>query len=212
MSKAAVGLAISTIVLSGPPPVLAQSILEFAAGVRFCGTIKDDAQRLKCYDGLSQYIAKPSIATRTPEASPGWSIKETKSSVDGSPQVEAILISDKQQLVLRCREHKTEAVFGGDFTFLGSKPIKVLVRFNDGQPIVTMWQPSTSDQGVFAPDADRFIRALPDNGELFIQAFGLQGSTVEGTFELGDVSTVRKKIAAACKWDEAAQPTQTKSR
>lgn len=200
------------IVLSGVTPAFAQSILEFAAGVRFCGTVKDDVQRLKCYDGLSQYISKPSVATRTPEASTGWTIKESKSPVDNSPQVEATLIADKRQLVLRCREQKTEAIFGGEFTFLGSNPIKVLVRINDGQPITTMWQPSTSGQGAFAPAADQFIRVLPDNGKLFIQAFGFKGNTVEGTFELGDISAVRDKIASACKWDVASQPTQTKSR
>jgi hypothetical protein len=209
--KAALGFAISAVLLS-VPPAFAQSILEFAAGVRFCGTVKDDAQRLKCYDGLSQYIALPSSPTPVPKGSPEWSIKQSKSSVDGSRQVEATLIADKRLLVLRCREQKTEAVFGGEFTFLGSSPVKVLVRFNDGQPITSTWQPSTSGQGAFAPEADEFIRALPDNGKLFIQAFGFQRSpsgfqerAVEGTFELGNVSAVREKIAAACNWSAASQ-------
>ena len=110
--KSALGFAIGAVLLS-IPPAFAQSILEFAAGVRFCSTVKDDGQRLKCYDGLSQYIAMPSTVTPGPETSPEWSIKESKSSVDGSPQIEATLIADKRLLVLRCREQKTEAVLDG---------------------------------------------------------------------------------------------------
>lgn len=45
-----------------------------------------------------------------------------------------------------------------------------------------------------------FIRALPDNGKLFVRAYGLGGNTADGEFKLGNVSEVRQKIAVACQW------------
>lgn len=200
MRQTALGMLTSIALLSGMP-AHAQSILELPAGVQFCKTLKDDARRLKCYDGLSEEMKQPQAA----EPPPKWSIKESKSPVDDSPQVDATLIVDQRMLVLRCRERKTEVIFGGQFApFFGSDPVKVLVRINDEKATTTTWFPSTDGQAAFAPAAVQFIRALPDHSKLFIRGFGSQGSRVDGTFELGSVSAIRDKIAAACKWGAPA--------
>lgn len=209
---------ISTILASATSgQVQAQSMLEIAAGIKFCKTLTDDAQRLKCFDGLfTEKQQQPPAAKSQPEL--GWSIEESKSPIDDSPQVTGMLRADGStdgpsltpptMLVLRCQEKKTEAYLTKPLIFLGTDPIKVLVRINDGKPIETQWHPSTNGQGVFAPAAVQFIRALPENGKLFIRATGFNGENVDGAFTLGRISEIRDKIAADCHWPAVGGPTE----
>ncbi len=193
----------------------AQSLLEIAAGIKFCKTLTDDSQRLKCFDSL--FTKKEEPPAGKPQTAMSWSIEESKSPVDDSPQVTAMLHADGStegvsltpptSLVLRCKEKETEAYFAKPFSFLGTNPIKVLVRINDGKPIETQWHPASNGQGVFAPAAVQFIRALPDNGRLFIRATGFGGTQEDATFSLGNVSEIRDKIAATCHWPSATAPT-----
>ena len=137
------------------PTASAQALLETLAGIKFCRTLKDDSQRLKCFDGL--FAETPN--NQTPPASPAvegaWNVEESKSPLDDSPQVVALLAASGSdaRLMLRCKEKKTEVLFGRPFTYLGSDSVKVLVRIDDGKPIETMWHPSTNGQGAFAPSA-----------------------------------------------------------
>lgn len=196
---------LSAAALAAPLAAQAQSPLEALAGLRFCKTLKDDAQRLKCYDSLMPAAAAP--AAVEPQAAREWKIEESKSPLDDSPQVTASILNegDKVALVLRCREHKTDVMAGSPFTYLGSnKPIRVIVRINDGKPIETAWSPSTTGTAAFAPSPVQFIQALPNGGHLFLRLFGFDGRQADGEFALANVAAVRDKIAAACRWPSAA--------
>jgi hypothetical protein len=195
---------VNAIITSASAQALAQLF-----GVRLCQSLKDDAQRLKCFDEL--FAEKPNERQQQsskdrPDVETIWNVDESKSPVDDTPQVMGMLRpvsgEDRAALVLRCKEKKTEAIFAGPFLGTTSQ-IKVLVRIADGKPIETMWSPSQSGTGAFAPNAIQFIRALPDNGKLFIRAFGYGGKTADGEFRLGNVSEVREKIAEACSWPAA---------
>jgi hypothetical protein len=200
----------------------AQSLLEIAAGLKFCKTLTDDAQRLKCFDSLFAKKEEPPAEKPQTETAMGWKVEESKSPVDDSPQVTALLHADGStegvsltppiMLVLRCQEKKTEAYFAKPFAFLGTNPIKTLVRINDGKAIETQWHPASNGQGVFAPAAVQFIRALPDNGKLFIRATGFNGETIDGVFSLGKVSEIRDKIAADCHWMANTPPPQAEKK
>jgi hypothetical protein len=190
-----------------PTQSKSQSVLEIAAGIKFCKTLTDDPTRLKCYDGL--FTDKEPPVSEKPKIEASWDITENKSPIDDSPQVSGLLAADGGAgLVLRCKEKKTEAIFSKQFSYFGSSNgLKVLVRINDGKPIETEWSPSTTGQAVFAPAAVQFIRALPENGKLFIRATVYNGSNADGEFNLGAVSVLRDKIAAACRWPTASAPT-----
>lgn len=205
------------LILAAGPTSPAQSILEVLAGAKFCKTITADADRLRCFDGLfvEGKQSAPKAADETPAT---WSITESKSPLDDSPQVSANLDAAGERslmggptLVLRCKEKKTEAYFVTT-TYLGSDPTKVLVRINEGKILETSWSPSTDGRAVFAPSPIPFIRALPDNGKLFIRATG-RGSPADGEFNLGNVTEVREKISQACRWSgpgEARPPAPQK--
>jgi hypothetical protein len=194
-------------------PASAQSFLEVLAGVKFCRTLTDDGQRLKCFDGL--FAEKP-VPDKVEKKEVAWEITENKSPIDDSPQVTATLLppgSDTSVdlfsaavLILRCKEKETDAMFKKLGSYLGSHDkIRVLVRIGDGKPIETMWTPSTDGGAAFAPSAIQFIRALPDRGKLFIRAFGYRGPA-DGEFDLANVSDARERIAKACKWDAIKPP------
>ena len=186
----------------------AQAPLQF--GLALCKNIKNDTDRLKCFDSL----AGPQIEDKgEPPAQPDWSVDETRAPLDDSSQVTALLkaTDGDAALGLRCKEHKTEVtVLPTKFTYLGSGgQLTVTIRINDGQPVVARWSPSTTGQAAFAPNAVQFIRALPDQGTLFVRVVGYGGTPHDAKFSLGAVSDVRNKIATACNWDARAQSPAT---
>ena len=211
-------IVVVTAVVALASPAAARSLLETLAGVKFCQTVKEDAQRLKCFDGL--FAEKPSEPKSEPDVEVTWEITDSKSPIDDSPQVSATLTAKGSSgglglntivLMLRCREKTTDAAFGGSSTYLGSEPIKVIVRIGGAKPIEAMWPAAQNGRAAFAPNAIAFIRALPDNEKLFVRAFGYGGKSLDGEFNLGGVSEVREKIARACNWPapkppQAAQP------
>src|SRR5215468_10058818 len=98
------------LVLAASGRLQAQSMLEIVAIIKYCKTLTDDVQRLNCFDGLFAEKQQPPVT---------WSIEESKSPVDDSPQVAGMLYADSSTdpsylmlptvLVLRCKEKKTEA-------------------------------------------------------------------------------------------------------
>jgi hypothetical protein len=135
-------LAVAVLLIAIPSHSHAQSLLEIAAGLKFCKTLTDDTQRLKCFDSL--FTKKEEPPAEKPKTTMGWTIEESKSPIDDSPQITAMLHADGSTegigltppaaLVLRCKEKQTEAYFAKLFAFLGTDAIKVLVRINDGKP------------------------------------------------------------------------------
>jgi Type VI secretion system VasI, EvfG, VC_A0118 len=171
---------------------------EIPAEVKACKAITDDNERLKCFDGLFGRIP----TQNTPEGTQAnWSIEETKSPTDGSPQVVAANLVNDTVLILRCKDQTTEAAFSAQYNYLGYKSVDVQLQINDQNPIKEVWNASMNGRAAFAPDAIAFIQSLPDNGKLSIKTRrSTDGKVKEGNFNLGAVSEVRNKIAKACDW------------
>jgi hypothetical protein len=171
--------------------------------MRLCKKITDDGARLKCFDAIGTEVAK-TTEEKGPRPAPQWDVRESKSPVDDSPQIIAGIPSDdgKSRLILRCQEKQTEAAFFHDDLFV-FKSGPVLLRVNDLPAATGTWTGADNNKAVFAPNGVTFVRMLPDNGTLFIRATG-HSKSVDGSFQLGDVSAVRDRIATACKWNVAA--------
>jgi hypothetical protein len=60
-----------------------------------------------------------------------WSIEETKSPTDGSPQVVAANLVGDTVLILRCKDQTTEAAFSTKYNYLGSRSVDVQLQIND---------------------------------------------------------------------------------
>src|SRR5205085_8411328 len=90
----------------------------FAAGaqaqeaLKRCQQIKDDGERLKCYDRLDtsspNATGKPAESKERADAS--WEVRDERSPLDDTPLVTATLRSneDKASLLMRCKDRKTE--------------------------------------------------------------------------------------------------------
>ena len=71
-------------------------------GVKACKAISNDQQRLKCFDGL--FADKPNSPNAADQSAKdeNWSIEESKSPTDGSPQIVAANLVGDTVLILRC--------------------------------------------------------------------------------------------------------------
>jgi type VI secretion system VasI family protein len=184
---------------------------DIPADVKSCKAISDDKERLRCFDGLfggpskSQTpIEEKQVKEHPDEKRANWSIEETKSPTDGSPQVVGANLVGDTVLILRCKDQTTEAAFSTQYNYLGYRSVDVELRINDQSPIKEVWKASMNGRAAFAPNAVAFIESLPDNGNLLIKTTrSTDGKVKEGRFKLGAVSEIRNKIAKTCDWDNA---------
>lgn len=182
--------------------------------VALCRSIKDSLARLTCYDNLAGKVS-PGVASAPVEPKPEqlWQVNESKSPLDDSPQVIAGLpaLDGDGGLFLRCRENKTDA-FVSPKTYIGSSNDAVKVQFRIGTSGVreSRWGGSVNGRSAFVLSPVQFIRELPNDTKLFVRLFDFRGVPHDSTFELGDVASVRDRIATVCKWPPPAVPTAPK--
>jgi hypothetical protein len=129
-----------------------------------------------------------------------WSITESRSSTDDSPQISAAMVVGDAALILRCREQKTEAAYSTRDTYLGDDSVTIRFRIDTHEPLKESWRTSMNNRAAFAPKPEDFLRALPDNGRVFIRALTAGGQTKDTNFILSGVSDIREKIGRACNW------------
>ena len=190
---------ISFLVTLGSGAAIAMPPQEIPAEVKSCKAIADDKERLKCFDGLFGETPRPQNPQEGTQAN--WSIDETKSPTDGSPQVVAANLVNDTVLILRCKDQTTEAAFSTQYSYLGYKSVDVQLRINDQNPIKETWKASVNGRAAFVSDAAAFIQSLPNDGKLSIRTTrSNDGKIKEANFNLGGVSEVRNKIAKACDW------------
>ena len=196
---------------------LACAGLVFAAGAQAqdalnsCRQIKDDAQRLKCYDGIA---TSPSGAPGKPadskERTDGvWEVRDEKSPLDDSPLITASLRStdNRSSLLMRCKDHKTEvAITKWGFVKCGTG-VRVIYRLNQDQAVDSPWVSHSSCVLAIAPSPIPFIQALTDEGKVYFRIFDHHDVPHDALFNLGKVSEVRSRLAGACNWDGATKPT-----
>jgi hypothetical protein len=201
--RAILTIACASIVLAGDAQ--AQEAL------KRCHQIKDNAERLKCYDGLD---TSPSKATGTQgeskeRADGGWEVRDEKSPLDDSPLVSASLRSsdEKAYLLMRCKDRKTEVALNKwGFVKCGTD-VRVIYRVDQDQAIETPWNSHSSCVLAIAPSPIPFIRALTDQGKVHFRFFDHHGAPHDALFNLGKISEVRSRLAESCNWDGAPEGT-----
>jgi hypothetical protein len=174
--------------------------------VQHCRYIKDDGERLKCYDSSSS--AREKQGERTDLADEAWEIRDEKSPLDDSPLLSASLRSSdgRAYLLMRCKDRKTEvAINKWGFVKCGAD-VRVIYRVNQEQAVETPWNSHPSCVLVIAPSPVQFIRALTDQGKVYFRMFDHHGAPHDALFNLGRVSEVRSRLARACSWDGAPEP------
>ncbi|HEY7245658.1 MAG TPA: type VI secretion system-associated protein TagO [Xanthobacteraceae bacterium] len=176
--------------------------------LKACRQINEDTERLKCYDGLDTPAARtaPKEADNKQAAEGAWEVKDEKSPLDDSPLVSAQLPSSdsKAWLLMRCKDGKTEvAVNKWGFIKCGAN-VRVVYRVDQAQAVEVPWNTHSSCVLAIAPSPIPFIRSLTDGGKVFFRMWDHHEVAHDASFNLGRVSEVRSRLAAACKWEGAA--------
>ncbi len=180
--------------------------------LKACRQIKDDADRLKCYDGLDTSAATttPGPAESKQAADGGWEIKDERSPLDDSPVVSAQLPSSdgKAWLLMRCKDGKTEVALNKWGFIKCGADVRVIYRVDQAQAVDSPWQSHSSCVLAIAPAPIPFIRSLSDGGKVYFRMWDHHDTAHDASFNVGRVSEVRSRLAEACKWDGAGKPTE----
>lgn len=170
--------------------------------VAVCMTESDPAARLRCYDLLAT-MAKPAPAA--PQGAPAqsaWRVNEEKSPVDDRTEIFAHLSSRDGEIsmVLRCKDNRTDAFLNpSKYIGIAHKPT-VTTRINADKATTGAWPISLDGEAAFSPAPIPFMKSLPNDGTLFVRIESYNGRRSEGAFDLGDVSSVRSRVAELCAW------------
>ena len=163
--------------------------------------------RLKCVDELLQEMAPDSAQ---PQGS-NWIISETTSPVDYRPQIAALTRAPASSqdapssLAIHCRARRTELTISttGSWKQATDGEVKVVYRINVEPSVEQRWRAAETGRSLAFPgDVVRFLRSMPDSGQILVTVYADKGPPYESAFQLGGLDPVRRKIAAACNWPQ----------
>ena len=163
--------------------------------------------RLKCIDKLLQETAE------TPDPAqpqgPNWIISETTSPVDYRPQIAALTTARASSqdapssLAIHCRARRTELTISTTGSSATDGEVKVAYRINEEPSVEQRWRVAETGRSLAFPgDVVRFLRSMPDSGQILVKVYAGKGPPYESTFQLAGLDPVRRKIAAACNWPQ----------
>jgi hypothetical protein len=162
-------------------------------------------QRLKCVDELLQEMAPDAVQSQGPK----WIISETTSPVDYKPQIVALETARPSSqdapssLAIHCRAQRTEMIISttGSWKQATNGEVRVVYRINEEPPVEQRWRPAETGKSlVFQGDVVRFLRSMPDSGQILVKVYAGKAAPSESTFQLVGLDPVRRRMAAACNW------------
>ena len=175
--------------------------------LKLCRQIKDDGERLKCYDGIDVSASNPAgPPADSKQAGAPWLITDEKSPLDDSPLVSAALTSSdgRSHLLMRCKDRKTEVAVSIRGFIKCGPDVRVIYRVDQSEATEIPWNAHSTCYLALAPSPIPFIRSLTDDGKIYVRMFDHHGAPHDALFNLGKVSEIRSRLAQACAWDGAA--------
>jgi len=164
---------------------------------------------LKCIDKLLQEMAETPDPTQ-PQGS-NWIISETTSPVDYKPQISALTTARASSqhapssLGIHCHARRMELTISttGSWKQATEGEVKVVYRINEEPPVEQRWRVEETGRSLAFPgDIVRFLRSMPDSGQMLVKMYAGKGPPHESTFQLVGLDDVGRKIAAACNWPQ----------
>ena len=178
--------------------------------LKLCRQVKDDGERLKCYDGIDVSATNPAVPpAESKQAGAPWLITDEKSPLDDSPLVSTALTSSdgRSHLLMRCKDRKTEVAVSIRGFIKCGPDVRVIYRVDQSEATEIPWNAHSTCYLALAPSPIPFIRSLTDDGKIYVRMFDHHGAPHDALFNLGKVSEVRSRLAQACDWDGAANTT-----
>ena len=169
----------------------------------------EGSERLKCVDELLVEMAE-TPAPAQPH-SPNWTISETTSPVAYRPQIAALTMARASSqdapssLAIHCRAQRTELTIStaGSWKPAIDGEVKFVYRINEEPSVEQRWRSAETGKSLAFPgDVVRFLRSMPDSGQILVKVYAGKGPPYENTFQLMGLDPVRRKIAAAGNWPQ----------
>src|SRR5260370_16325394 len=142
-SDQAVEKRVGASLITGGAGVLFATGAQAQDAVKACRQLKDEAERLKCYDRLDTSASNAPRGQREskPDGETGWIVNDEKSPLDDSPLVSAALTSgdSKTTLLMRCKHRTTEAAVSIRGFITSASPLRLIYRVDQAQPTQPPW-------------------------------------------------------------------------
>lgn len=151
---------------------------------------------------ISQAAVTPPPPPAAPApASTNWMISETRSPVDYSPVATATASQADLQVSIQCRGGRAEMVVAGTTTIFRVGEHSASYGVNDAPPVGLALGPSSSGNGLaLKADVQRFLKELPERGEVVFRVMSRRGESLQGRFDLAAMKKLLRRLAAPCKW------------
>ncbi|MFG1396211.1 hypothetical protein [Roseixanthobacter pseudopolyaromaticivorans] len=129
-----------------------------------------------------------------------WTIIESRSPSDDRPQISASIWVEKDQAILavRCFDGRMEFMFSPTGLVAPDATARVTYRIEGSAAVTGAWRAAPNRQDLFAPDPERLLRALPDQGTLVLRTTGRAHIVYEASFPYRGMNIVRTRFAAVC--------------
>ena len=105
---------------------------------------------------------------------------------------------------MRCKDRKTQLAVSSTGFLKCDTDVRVIYRIDQEQAVETPWRSHPSCYLALAPTPIPFIRALADDGKVFVRMYDNHNAPYDAVFSLGKVSKLRLRLAEACEWDAAS--------
>jgi hypothetical protein len=147
-----------------------------------------------------------------PALGSGGIANETRTPLDNSPLVIAVIHSTSNvkdspnTLEVRCRAKHTELALSTDGTWVAQsgKNIQVDYQINDWPTVRQPWILSANGKTVsYNDDPVKLLRSMPNRATLRVTVADTAIVRHEATFRLAGLTTIKRKMAAACGWPRA---------
>jgi type VI secretion system VasI family protein len=128
---------------------------------------------------------------------------------DADNEIQGWLESNRPSLIVRCKEHKTEAYIVTGMAAnveYDTDSHSVRLRFDDGNPVTQHWSASTDGKALFAPGAIDLAKKLVGSKSLTFEFTPFNANPAIVHFTLEGLAPYLQKAADACGW---RVPTET---
>jgi hypothetical protein len=168
----------------------------------------ESSARQQCVDRLWWELTGDKAPVSGTRGGGSWSVSETTSPVDYTPQISAAIASyataenAPSSFAIHCRRQRAELAIStsGIWKASSAEEFRVAYRINDGPVVEERWAAAAGGRtAAFKGDALQFLRSLPEGGQISFRVFDWQGPAHEAVFQLDGLEAVREKIGAACK-------------
>jgi hypothetical protein len=117
--------------------------------------------------------------------------------MDGSPEVTLIDSGNPGDLIIRCKQRKTELYVRTDHIIDNAW---VRIKFDDSPPSRESWSESSGNDAVFARDPIGIARKLVKSKRFLVEYHPFQRTPETEEFDVRGLGEVIGEISTACNW------------